>query len=39
MSALENRPVTVIGAGIALVGLVVGLIVLRRRRSQARRNR
>jgi ElaB/YqjD/DUF883 family membrane-anchored ribosome-binding protein len=35
----RESPPAVIGAGVALAGLVVGLIVLRRRRSQARRKR
>ena len=35
----RESPPAVIGAGLALAGLVVGLIVLRRRRATARRNR
>ncbi|RBY79309.1 DUF3618 domain-containing protein [Blastococcus sp. TF02-09] len=35
----RESPPAVIGAGLALAGLVVGLIVLRRRRATARRKR
>jgi ElaB/YqjD/DUF883 family membrane-anchored ribosome-binding protein len=35
----RESPPAVIGAGLALVGLVVGCIVLRRRRANARRKR
>jgi ElaB/YqjD/DUF883 family membrane-anchored ribosome-binding protein len=35
----RESPPAMIGAGLALAGLVVGLIVLRRRRATARRNR
>jgi hypothetical protein len=35
----RESPPAVIGAGIALVGLLVGMIVLRRRRADARRKR
>ena len=35
----RESPPAVLGAGLALAGLVVGLIVLRRRRATARRNR
>jgi ElaB/YqjD/DUF883 family membrane-anchored ribosome-binding protein len=35
----RESPPAVIGVGIALAGLVVGLIVLRRRRATARRKR
>ena len=35
----RESPPAVIGAGLALVGIVVGCIVLRRRRANARRKR
>jgi ElaB/YqjD/DUF883 family membrane-anchored ribosome-binding protein len=35
----RESPPVVIGAGVALIGLVIGMIVLRRRRAEARRKR
>ncbi len=35
----RESPPAVIGAGLALVALVVGLVVLRRKRATSRRNR